>query len=114
MSDDIELENFDQEAVNAPAEEEVEGGQRADKSINSMLRVNMPVQVVIGATKMTVEQLMKVSRGAVIELDRRIGEPVDVMVNDRVVARGDLVDVGDGTVGVNLKEIVKEHITKEL
>lgn len=109
-----DLEEFAETPINAKAEDVVENKYTEDgaKSINSMYRVPMNVQVVIGQTNMTVAELMTMSRGMVIELDRKVGEQVEVMINDRVVARGDLVDVGSGTVGVNIKEIVKEFVEK--
>jgi flagellar motor switch protein FliN/FliY len=57
---------------------------------------------------MPVSELLNLTKGSVIELDRKVGEPVDVMVNDRVVARGDLVKVQDEMIGVALREIVKD------
>lgn len=109
-----DLEEFPETPINAKAEDVAENQYTEDgaKSINSMYRVPMNVQVVIGQTNMTVAELMTMSRGMVIELDRKVGEQVEVMINDRVVARGDLVDVGSGTVGVNIKEIVKEFVEK--
>jgi flagellar motor switch protein FliN/FliY len=56
---------------------------------------------------MTVDQLLALESGAVIELDRRVGEPIDLYVNDRLVARGELVMV-DGVLGVTMTEIVKD------
>ena len=50
-------------------------------------------------------------RGSVIELDRRIGEPVDVVINDRLVARGDLVKLDGDRIGVTLTEIVKDYVS---
>ncbi len=113
-SDKVEPEEFEETPINTQEADLSENIERKDESINSLMRVRMPIQVVLGTTKMTVEQLLNLGRGAVIELDRRVGDPVDVMINDRVVARGELVDVGENTVGVNLKEIVKEHLTGDL
>jgi flagellar motor switch protein FliN len=66
------------------------------------------VQVVLGATMMPVSNLLKIGRGAVITLDRRVGEPVDVVVNGRTIARGELVVVGDenSRFGISLTKIV--------
>jgi flagellar motor switch protein FliN/FliY len=55
---------------------------------------------------MPVSDLLGLGRGAVLELDRRIGEAVDILVNDRLVARGEVVVVED-RLGVTLTEIVK-------
>jgi flagellar motor switch protein FliN/FliY len=64
--------------------------------------------VVLGAASMPVASLMKLGRGAVVALDHRVGEPVDVVVNGRVVARGEVVVVEEDNsrFGVSLTEIV--------
>ena len=62
----------------------------------------------LGSTSMPVANLLKLTRGAVIPLDRKVGEPVEVVVNGRVVARGDVVviDEGSSRFGVSLTEII--------
>jgi len=72
------------------------------------MRVPVNVRCVVGSTKLPVSQVLQFNRGSVIELDKRIGDPVDIMVNDRLVARGDLVVVDDNRLGVTLTEIVKD------
>lgn len=69
---------------------------------------DIPVQisVVLGKTAMQVQQLLKLGRGAVVELDRKVGEPVDIFVNNRLVARGEVVVVED-KIGVTMTEIIK-------
>jgi len=69
---------------------------------------DIPVQisVVLGKTSMQVQQLLKLGRGAVVELDRKVGEPVDIFVNNRLVARGEVVVVED-KIGVTMTEIIK-------
>ncbi len=81
-------------------------------NINAMLNVGLNVQIVLGHSRMPIQQLLGLSRGSVIELDKKIGEPVDVMINDRLVARGDLVKVGENRVGVTLSEIVKDYVPR--
>lgn len=75
---------------------------------DTILKIPVTVQVVLGSTSMPVAGLMKLGRGAVISLDQRIGEPVNVMVNGRVVARGEVVVVDEDSsrFGVSLTEIV--------
>ncbi|MFC0386657.1 flagellar motor switch protein FliN [Muricoccus vinaceus] len=70
---------------------------------------NIPVQVsaVLGRATMQVSQLLKLGRGAVVELDRKLGEAVDIYVNNRLVARGEVVMVGDNRLGITMTEIVK-------
>lgn len=69
---------------------------------------DVPVQVsaVLGKATMEVSQLLKLGRGAVVELDRRVGEAIDIYVNNRLVARGEVVVVED-RLGVTMTEIVK-------
>ncbi len=70
---------------------------------------DIPVQVsaVLGRATMQVSQLLKLGRGAVVELDRKLGEAVDIYVNNRLVARGEVVMVEDNKLGVTMTEIVK-------
>lgn len=69
---------------------------------------DVPVQVsaVLGKANMQVSQLLKLGRGAVVELDRKVGEAIDIYVNNRLVARGEVVVV-DERLGVTMTEIVK-------
>jgi flagellar motor switch protein FliN/FliY len=77
-------------------------------NFETILRIPVNVQVVLGTAVMPVANLMKLGRGAVIPLDHRVGEPVDVVVNGRIVARGEVVVVEDDNsrFGVSLTEIV--------
>lgn len=70
---------------------------------------DVPVRVsaVLGKTRIDIAQLKALGPGAIIELDRKVGEPIDLYVNDRLIARGELVMV-DGSLGVTMTEIVKE------
>lgn len=69
---------------------------------------DVPVQVsaVLGKSSMQVHQLLKLGRGAVVELDRKIGEPIDIYVNNRLVARGEVVVIED-RLGITMTEIIK-------
>ena len=69
---------------------------------------DVPVQVsaVLGRATMQVSQLLKLGRGAVVELDRKVGEAIDIYVNNRLVARGEVVVV-DERLGVTMTEIIK-------
>ncbi|MET3889997.1 flagellar motor switch protein FliN/FliY [Bosea sp. OAE506] len=90
------------EAAEAPAP--------ADDPLNleAVMRIPVTIQVVLGSASMQVANLMKLRRGAVVPLDHRVGEPVDVVVNGRIVARGEVVIVEDDNsrFGVSLTEIV--------
>ncbi len=104
----METENDDPTVVDPEATVKVEPSK--DKSIDAMLNVGMNVQIILGYSQMPIADLLKLSRGSVIELSKRIGEPVDVVINQSLVARGDLVKVGDNRIGISLTEIVKDHI----
>jgi flagellar motor switch protein FliN len=82
-------------------------GSLAD-NLEVIMRIPVTVQIVLGSTTMPVSGLVKLSRGAVIPLDRKVGDPVDVVVNGRVVARGEVVVVDDGSshFGISLTEVV--------
>ena len=71
---------------------------------------DVPVRIsaVLGKTKIDVAQLRELGAGAVIELDRKVGEPIDLYVNERLIARGELVLI-DGVLGVTMTEIVRDN-----
>lgn len=83
-------------------------GDGADSNISLEAVYDIPVQisVVLGKTSMQVNQLLKLGRGAVVELDRKVGEPIDIYVNNRLVARGEVVVIED-RIGVTMTEIIK-------
>lgn len=83
--------------------------RRQPVSADDLLRLNdLPVRVtaVVGRAEMDIGSLLRIEPGAILELDRKIGEPVDILVNDRVVARGEIVVVED-RLGVTMTEILK-------
>lgn len=77
------------------------------RRIDSIMRIPVIVQVVVGSATLPVSSLLKLGRGAVIPLDHRVGDPVDIVVNSRIIARGEVVVVEeDGArFGVSLTEI---------
>jgi flagellar motor switch protein FliN/FliY len=83
-------------------------GERDASNVTLEAVYDIPVQlsVVLGKTSMQVNHLLKLGRGAVIELDRKVGEPVDIYVNNRLIARGEVVVVED-RIGVTMTEIIK-------
>lgn len=83
-------------------------GEQNDSNISLDAVSDIPVQVsvVLGKTTMQVNQLLKLGRGAVVELDKKVGEPIDIYVNNRLVARGEVVVVED-RIGVTMTEIIK-------
>jgi flagellar motor switch protein FliN len=77
-------------------------------NLEMVMRIPVTIKVVLGSATMPVANLVKLSRGAIIPLDRKVGEPVDIVVNGRVVARGEVVVVDETTsrFGISLTEIV--------
>jgi len=117
MADDKDLELTDLEqdeqasAKDAAADDAGANGENG-KSANGTRELeavyDIPVQVsaVLGKASMQVSQLLKLGRGAVVELDRKVGEAIDIYVNNRLVARGEVVVVED-RLGVTMTEIIK-------
>jgi flagellar motor switch protein FliN len=86
-----------------------EEGQGAAVSVDRLSAVyDVPVHLsaVLGKTSMPVSQLLRLGRGAVVELDRKVGEPVEIYVNNRLVARGEVMIVDDH-LGITMTEIIK-------
>lgn len=79
----------------------------ATRNMEMVMRIPVTVKIVLGSATMPVANLMRLGRGAVIPLDRRVGEPVEMMVNGRVVARGEVVVVDEGSsrFGIKLTEV---------
>lgn len=75
-------------------------------SLETVYDIPVQITVVLGKTSMQVNQLLKLGRGAVLELDKKVGEPIDIFVNNRLVARGEVVVVED-KIGVTMTEIIK-------
>jgi len=74
------------------------------KNIDLLLDINMKVSVELGRTRMAVRDVLGLSSGSVVELDRQAGEPVDILINDRLVARGEVVVIDD-RFGVRVTDI---------
>ncbi len=79
----------------------------AARDLEAVYDIPVQVSAVLGRATMQVSQLLKLGRGAVVELDRKLGEAVDIYVNNRLVARGEVVMVDDNRLGVTMTEIVK-------
>lgn len=91
------------------AEEGAQPGDAEERfaaDLEAVFDVPVHVSAVLGKTHMEVSQLLKLGRGAVVELDRKVGEAIDIYVNNRLVARGEVVVV-DERLGVTMTEIIK-------
>ena len=107
-----ELEDF--QAAAAPIENEVGAGAAPQEAANVMpheleavFDVPVKVHAVLGRSRMEIGELMRLRAGDVVELDRRVGEPVDLFVNNRLIARGEVVLI-DNALGITLTEIVRQ------
>ncbi len=92
----------------APTRAAEDGGQRfAARELEAVYDIPVTVSAVLGKATMQVSQLLKLGRGAVVELDRKLGEAIDIYVNNRLVARGEVVMVDENRLGITMTEIVK-------
>jgi flagellar motor switch protein FliN len=86
----------------------IEGGGpsgQAPSSIDLLKDVPLVVQAELGRTKMLVKEILKLGVNSVIELEKEAGEPVDVLVNNKMIAKGEVVEI-DGNFGVRITEIL--------
>jgi flagellar motor switch protein FliN/FliY len=101
MAEIAEAEAAKGKPANGAAEESISAAD-----LSAVYDVPVQVSAVLGKANMQVSQLLKLGRGAVVELDRKVGEAIDIYVNNRLVARGEVVVVDD-RLGVTMTEIVK-------
>ena len=80
--------------------------KRSAQDLEAVFDVPVTVSAVLGKSAMEVSQLLKLGKGTIVELDRKVGEAIDIYVNDRLVARGEVVLVED-RLGVTMTEIIK-------
>jgi flagellar motor switch protein FliN/FliY len=80
-------------AANAPLQEVP--APRGSASLEALFDVSLPVVIEIGRTSLTVQEVLELTTGSVIELERVVGEPVDVYVSDRRLAQGEVVVIGE-------------------
>jgi flagellar motor switch protein FliN/FliY len=101
---DLKLDEF------APGEGALPEGDHEDKTATDLAPVfDVPVNIsaVLGRASLSVAQLLQLGQGSVLELDRKVGEAIDIYVNNRLVARGEVVIV-DERLGVTMTEIIKD------
>jgi flagellar motor switch protein FliN/FliY len=84
-----------------------DGLERSAADLAAVYDVPVNIQAVLGRANMEVAALLRLNRGSVIELDRKVGEAIDIYVNNRLVARGEVVVV-DERLGVTMTEIIKD------
>jgi flagellar motor switch protein FliN/FliY len=109
MSDDEEIKDFSQELPKMADTEEVKNKfdqNTSAKDLDAIYDVPVQISAVLGQASIPVNQLLKLGRGAVVELDRKVGESIDIYVNNKLVARGEVMVVGD-SLGITMTEIIK-------
>lgn len=102
-ADDLALEEFPDSNALTPADEL---GEKSATDLSTVFDVPVNISAVLGKAHISVAQLLKLNSGSVLELDRKVGEAIDIFVNNRLVARGEVVVVED-RLGVTMTEIIK-------
>jgi flagellar motor switch protein FliN/FliY len=102
-ADDLALEEFPDSTALTTIDDM---GDKSAADLSTVFDVPVNISAVLGKAHMTVAQLLKLNRGSVLELDRKVGEAIDIFVNNRLVARGEVVVVED-RLGVTMTEIIK-------
>jgi flagellar motor switch protein FliN/FliY len=103
---DLDLVNPDA----PPTAPDVDHATRTAADLEALFDVPVNVSAVLGRTRMDVGDLLKLAPGTMLELDRKVGEAIDIFVNNRLVARGEVVLVED-RLGVTMTEIIKADRT---
>jgi flagellar motor switch protein FliN/FliY len=101
-------ENMNNSADQIDAEKNaaaIAAAQQSDRNLNLILDIPLKVSVELGRTKMPVNELLKLTQGSVIELNKLAGEPMEVYVNDKLIARGEAVVVNE-KFGVRLTDVI--------
>ena len=100
---ELNLQDFGAMALPGPAA----GEDKAAADLAPVFDVPVNISAVLGKASLSVAQLLKLGAGSVLELDRKVGEAIDIYVNNRLVARGEVVIV-DERLGVTMTEIIKD------
>ena len=116
--DPAELSELEEEATQPPETDETKEGPESievpevgtAQDLEAVYDIPVQVSAVLGKSTMEVNQLLKLGRGAVVELDRKVGEAIDIYVNNRLVARGEVVVLED-RLGITMTEIYKSERT---
>ena len=102
-SDDLALQEFPDSTGLPPLDD---SGEKSAADLATVFDVPVNISAVLGKSHMSVAQLLKLNKGSVLELDRKVGEAIDIFVNNRLIARGEVVVVDD-RLGVTMTEIIK-------
>ena len=105
-SGSLNYSEMESDAAAVAKEKDWDMGEAMANDVTAIYDIPVQISAVLGRSSMQVSQLLKLGRGAVVELDRKVGEAIDIYVNNRLVARGEVVVVED-KLGVTMTEIVK-------
>lgn len=108
QNDGLALQEQDGQNLTAKGPTDLENGQKNAADLEAVFDVPVRVSAILGRAKMPVSELLNLDVGNVLELDRKVGEAVDIYVNARLVARGEVVLVED-KLGVTMTEIIKSE-----
>ena len=103
-SEDVKLEEFENKETEGEGDDEEL--QRTAQDLEAVYDVPVSISAILGRTHMEVSELLRLDSGDVIELDRKVGEAIDIYVNNRLIARGEVVLV-DEKLGITMTEIIK-------
>lgn len=106
LSEDKAQAGSSEDMPTAARESKTDEHQRAASELEAVFDVPVSISAVLGRTQIEVSDLLNMDEGDVIELDRKVGEAIDIFVNNRLVARGEVVLVED-RLGVTMTEIIK-------
>ena len=103
------FDTLDAVSDDAPASgrDEQPTAARSAADLEALFDVPVRVSAVLGRAKLEVSELLKLDHGSVVELDRKVGEAIEIFVNDRLIARGEVVLVDD-KLGITMTEIIKQ------
>jgi flagellar motor switch protein FliN/FliY len=104
MTDDMQLQEL---TPNQDGGISAEDAPKSAADLAPVFDVPVHIQAVLGKANVDVAQLLRLTRGSVLELDRKVGEAIDIYVNNRLVARGEVVVI-DERLGVTMTEIIKD------
>ena len=113
-TEDMNLEEFSNKNNNLPTTDDDVNNlrtsndelQRSASDLEAVFDIPVRIQAILGRTSMEVSDLLSLNKGDIVELDRKVGEAIDIFVNNRLVARGEVVLVDD-RLGITMTEIIK-------
>lgn len=103
----LEHMNEDPAASGAPDNDVIAASSKNAADLEAIFDVPVRVSAVLGRASMEVSDLLKLGTGSVVELDRKVGEAIEIYVNDRLIARGEVVLVEE-KLGITMTEIIKQ------